>query len=92
MIIPVLKLWILGAMIVTLLLIWQWDWSKTLLGMHKVQIEDESRKWYERPKEEWVEREPTILDAIFFSLAWPLLLISTIGGIVVYLLMNIAEG
>ena len=79
MIIPFLKVWIFGTLVVWVLLLLGWDWAKLILGHELVPIEDKNRPWWKRPKQEWREREPTYMNALFFAAAWPLLLISLIS-------------
>jgi len=92
MIIPFLKVWIWGALIVWTLLMWRWTWTQKVLGYIKTPIPNPERPWYIRPEEEWVEHEPTIFEALFFSFAWPLHLTAFVGALFTLVLMKIFDG
>lgn len=91
MIIPFLKVWLWGTMVVWSVLMWRWKWTQKVLGVIKLPVDNPDRKWYELPKEEWVEREASIWDALYFSFAWPLLLFSLIAGLMTYIGMGLVE-
>ena len=87
--IAVIKLWIFVTLIIWLILLFQWEWAKVMLGVVKVPVEDKNRPWYMKPKEEWVEKEPSYLQALYFSLAWPFLLCTLAFFAMMYVLMRI---
>jgi hypothetical protein len=91
MIIPTLKLWVFVALIFWLILLWKWEWTSIVLGHKRVQIKDPERPWWKVPEQEWVECEPSYLNAAWFALAWPLLLCSFLGYILTKVLIPIVD-
>ena len=91
MILPILKLWLFVSIVLWVILLWRWNWTCKVIGYAKVPIKESDRPWYKMPKEEWVAKDPTFLDALYFSLAWPLLLCALLSSGIVHALMIIFD-
>jgi hypothetical protein len=89
--IATIKLWVFVSLWIWLILLWKWDWTKKVLGVKKIRIEEEDRPWWKVPKWEWAEKEPSYLDAAWFSLAWPFLLCALAGFAISYLFMRLSK-
>lgn len=74
--IEVIKLWVFVALWAWVILLWRWEWTCKVLGYKKVVVKNPNRPWWKLPEQKWVEHVPSVLDAAWFALAWPLLLFS----------------